>query len=91
MSILEELEDLAGPTRSSVLIKRNRKNKNRVVDGVAERICNRCNTWKPLSEYQQIKRVFQTGQVKMVYHCACKPCAYKWIYNAKVKRELMTE
>jgi hypothetical protein len=59
MGLLEELEEISGPTRSNVEIIRNRKNKNRVVNGVIERVCNRCNKWKTLSAFQQIKRVFQ--------------------------------
>ncbi len=88
MGLLEELEDLAGPTRSLIEIHRNRNHKNRVVNGVTERICNRCRTWKPLSGFQEIRKLTARGEIKIEHHCACKPCAVRWSREIKLRKRL---
>lgn len=52
MGILDELEEIAGPTRR--LTKRTRtksKDRHRVVNGIKEKRCTKCKKWKTLDKY----------------------------------------
>lgn len=79
MSILDELEEIAGPTSrlSKRAHKKGRGNKTRNVNGVEERFCYVCKQWKSNDNFYSRRSPGIEKSIVVGYQACCKPCSCK--------------
>lgn len=77
MSLLDELEEIAGATRR-LTEKTRERHKRRTMDGIEQKLCGMCKAWKPLDLFY--KHVAKRPLHKTDgYQNKCKACEVEYI------------